>query len=133
MDSISSELLQIDEPDYHANPCESMLASPTFPSKQGRFSIQDECIKDMYQILEGLVRTDYDDATIRRRLGSVHHIVDLTLSHDPEIIERLARRDEFVANVEREGEKKVIELLRDTAKRGSWLDLFESRTCFTLT
>jgi hypothetical protein len=42
-----------------------------------------------------------------------------TLSHDPEVIERLACRDEFIANVEHEGEIKVIKLLRDTEKRGS--------------
>jgi hypothetical protein len=86
----------------------------------------------MHEILEGFVRPDYDDATIRRRLGSVHFIVHLTLSEDLEVIERLADGDEFEANVEREGERKVIELLRDTAKRGSWPDLFESRTCSTL-
>jgi hypothetical protein len=133
MDSISSESsMQIDKSDYLANPSESMLTSPTLPSSQARFSIPDESIKHMYKRLENLIRPDDDDATIRSYLSLVHYIVDYTLLDDLEFIERLADRDEFVANVEREGEKKVIELLRDTAKRGSWPDLFESRTCSTL-
>jgi hypothetical protein len=82
----------------------------------------------MYKLLELLVCPDHDDATIRRRLDTVHDLIVLTLSHDPEVIERLADSDEFKTNVQREGENKVIELLRDTAKRTSWVDLFESRT-----
>jgi hypothetical protein len=131
MDSISTESpMQVDEPDYHANPCECILESPNLPSMLARFNIADEYIKDMYEILEALIHTDYDDATIRRRLRNVHLI--FVYSHDIEVIECLADRNEFVANVEREGEKKVVELLRDTAKRGSWSNLFKSRTCSTL-
>ena len=86
----------------------------------------------MCKSLGRLVRPDDDDAEIRDLLSGVWSIVEGALAKDLEVIERLADRDEFEANVEREGERKVIELLRDTAKRGSWLDLFESRTCFTL-
>ncbi|KAF8495186.1 hypothetical protein F5888DRAFT_1712863, partial [Russula emetica] len=39
-------------------------------------------------------------------LSTVHFIVHYTLSEDPETIERLTDGDEFVANVEREGEKR---------------------------
>ena len=74
------------------------------------------------------LRPDYDDATIRRHLRNIRYLIYHTLSDDLEVIERVADRDEFKANVEREGEDNVIELLRDTAKRESWLDLFESRT-----
>jgi hypothetical protein len=115
--------MQIDEPDYH---------DPTLPSRQARFSIPDKSIKFMCKSLGRLVRPDDDDAEIRDLLSGVWSIVEGALAKDLEVIERLADRDEFEANVEREGERKVIELLRDTAKRGSWLDLFESRTCFTL-
>ena len=44
--------MQIDGPDYNVNPSKSMFASPTLPSRQARFSILDESIKD------------YDDTTI---------------------------------------------------------------------
>lgn len=128
MDSTSP--MQTDEPD-HANPSESMVASPTFPSEQARFktlNIPDESIKSMYDTLKAFVRPDYDDATIRRHLRNIHYLIYHTLSDDLEVIERVADRDEVKANVEREGEDNVIELLRDTAKRESWLNLFESRT-----
>jgi hypothetical protein len=115
--------MQIDEPDNHG---------PTLPSRQTRFSIPDKSIKFMCKALGRLVRPDDDDAEIRHFLSGVWNIVKGALAKDLEVIERLADGDEFEANVKREGERKVIELLRNTAKRGSWLDLFESRTCFTL-
>jgi hypothetical protein len=134
MASISSEsLMQVCEPDHHdANPSmlPSLIGSPT--SRQTRFGIPDERIKSTCKALGRLVRPDDDDAEIRHLLSDVWSIVEEALAKDLEVIERLADRDEFEANVEREGERKVIELLRDTAKRGSWLDLFESRTFSTL-
>jgi hypothetical protein len=134
MASISSKsLMQVDEPDHHdANP--STLPSPigTPTSRQTRFGIPDESINFMCKALGRLVRPDDDDAEIQHLLHYVWRTVNGALSKDLEVIERLADGDEFEANVEREGERKVIELLRDTAKRGSWPDLFESSTCFTL-
>jgi len=130
----SDSSMQIDELDYHANPCESMIASPTPLPRQARFSIPpEEDIEFMNKRLEYLVRPDDDDDKILSRLDFVRRAVHRTLSDDLEVIERLASWDEFLANVEREGEKKVIELLRNTAKGGSWSDLFEScTTCLTL-
>ena len=86
----------------------------------------------MCETLGRLVRPDDDDAKIRYSLRCVWITVEEALSEDPEVIERLANRDEFKANVEYVGEKKVIELLRDTAKKGSWLDIIEHSTCITL-
>jgi hypothetical protein len=133
MASISSEsLMQFDEPDHHdANP--SMLPSPiaTPTSRQTKFNIPDESIKDVYETLGRLVRPGDDDDRIRRDLAPVRLVVQLTLSEDPEVIESLADSDEFEANVKDEGEKDVIELLRDTAKKGSWLDIIENSTCIT--
>ncbi len=97
-----------------------------------RFCIPDECIKEMCQDIERFIRPDHDDARIQRHLQHVRLTVHKALLEDPEVIERLADRDEFKANVEREGEKEVIELLRNTAKAGSWLDLFENSTCLLL-
>jgi hypothetical protein len=51
------------------------------------------------------------------------------LSEDPEVIERPADRDEFEANVEHEGERKVIELLGDMAKKGSRPNIIKNSTC----
>jgi hypothetical protein len=70
---------------------------------------------------------DDDDVTIQYSLKFVWLTVEHALSEDPEVIERLANMDEFEANVKDEGVKKVIELLRDTAKKGSWLDMIEPK------
>jgi hypothetical protein len=48
---------------------------------------------------------------------------------DPEVIKRLADRYEFEANVEHEGDRKVIELLGNMAKKGSWLNIIKDSTC----
>jgi hypothetical protein len=69
---------------------------------------------------------DDDNVTIQYSLKFVWLTVEHALSEDPEVIERLANMDEFEANVKDEGVKKVIELLRDTAKKGSWLDMIEN-------
>jgi hypothetical protein len=56
----------------------------------------------------------------------------LALSEDREVIGHLVDRDEFEVNVEHEGERKVIELLGDMAKKGSWLNRIENSMCITL-
>ena len=85
----------------------------------------------MYKSLGRIVSPDDDDDSIRSDLDLVRVIVHNALSEDPEVVESLADWREFEANVEREGENKVIEQLRDTAKRGSWLDIIENSTCIT--
>ena len=76
----------------------------------------------MCECLGRFIKLDGDDGQIQFSLGFVWVIVEGTLSEDPEVIERLVDRNEFEANVKKEGEEKVIELLRDTAKNGSWLE-----------
>ena len=133
MDSISSEpRMQIDEPDHHdAN--SSMI--PSFigtPTSRQRFFISDENFKDTCELLGCIVHRFYrdDDDTETQDIVpcTVWSIVQKALSNDLEVIERIADVDEFKANVEHEGVKRFRELLRDTAKRGSWLDLIENST-----
>jgi len=134
MASIPSEsLMQVDDPDHHdANP--SVLQGPigTPTSGQIRFGIPDESIEVLCETLGDLVCPDDNDARIQQSLRYVWRVVEDALSEDPEVIERLADRDEFKANVEHEGVKEVIELLRDTAKKGAWLDIIENSTCTNL-
>jgi hypothetical protein len=133
MANISGEsLMQVDEPDYHgANP--STLPSPigTPTQRQTRFAIPDKSFELMCCVLGQLVTTYEYDTHIQRFLSTVWMAVEEALSEDPEAIERLADKDEFKANVKDEGEKKVIELLRDAAKKGSWLDIIENSTYIT--
>ncbi|KAI0274350.1 hypothetical protein BGY98DRAFT_935949 [Russula aff. rugulosa BPL654] len=84
----------------------------------------------MCDVLGRCIGPDDDDAKIQDSLKHVWFLVEGALSEDPEVIERLANVDEFEANVKDEGVKKVIELLRDTAKKGSWLDMIENRIFF---
>jgi hypothetical protein len=133
MANISGEsLFQVDEPVHHDEDL-SMPPSPigTPTSRQSRFAIPEKSTERMCRDLGGYFEPDDDDARIQSSLLYVWVEVEETLSEDPEVIERLADKGEFFANVKDEGEKRVIELLRDTAKKGSWLDLIENSTHIT--
>jgi hypothetical protein len=133
MANISGEsLMQVDKPDHHdanLSTLPSPIGTPT--SRQTRFAIPDKRIKLMCKFLGRLVSPDDDDAEIQDSLRGVWMTIEKALSEDPEIIERIASDDEFEANVKDEGEKKVIELLRDAAKKGSWLDIIENSMYIT--
>ena len=82
----------------------------------------------MYETLERLVCQDDDDAKIQYSLRFVWLTVQEALSEGPEVIERLADRDGFEAElspIKRKGH-------RDMAKKGSWLDTIESSTSIAL-
>ena len=131
MDSISSEpRMQIDEPDHHDANSSTIPSFIGTPTSRQRFCISDENFKDKCELLGRIIHRSYrddDDAETQDIVRcTVWWIVQNALSNDLEVIERIADMDEFKANVEHEGVKKVRELLRDTAKRGSWLDLIEN-------
>jgi hypothetical protein len=128
--------MQVDGPDHHANP--SMLPSPTGTPSLHRHQVRPDLaalasrMKVSSFICETLGRLghpDDDDAKIQSSLRFVWLTVEEALSEDPEVIERPADRDEFEANVEHEGERKVIDLLGDMAKKGSRLNIIKSSTC----
>lgn len=127
----SESLIQVDEHDANPSMLPSPIGTPTSGLRRTRFGIADETIDHMCDALGKNVRPDDDDAEIQGSLSLVWVIIKDALSEDLEVIERLADEDEFKANVKEEGEKKVIELLRDTAKKGSWLDIIENSTYFT--
>jgi hypothetical protein len=61
----------------------------------------------MCETLGRLVHPDDDDAKTQYSLRFVWLTVEEALSEVPEVIERLADRDGFEANVEHEGEKRT--------------------------
>ncbi|KAF8494429.1 hypothetical protein F5888DRAFT_658191 [Russula emetica] len=110
--------------------CSRVSLTLLHQGRPGLASLRTKASSFMCEILGRLVRPYDDDAKIQYSLRFAWLTVEEALSEDPEVIKCFADRDEFEVNVEHEGEKEVIELLRDTAKKGSWLDIIENRIFF---
>ena len=125
--------LQLDEPVDD----DTSLSTPTrstLPSTQSSVSISDkslqELCEDLQVLVELVINSNYDAARLRRSLGTIWFNVNETLTEDPVLKTRLANQKEFQENVKIKGEKKFIELLKDTAKKKNWRDVLENRTSF---
>lgn len=67
---------------------------------------------------------------IQESLGLVFVFVHNLLSKDQQLHGRLANQDEYRNNVKHFGEDSFIQLLRDTAEKKNWKDLFHHGTLY---
>jgi hypothetical protein len=87
-----------------------------------KLDIPDQAIREASRFLRNINLDDPDDQI----LSDVWFYVYGKLSQYPTISGSIANEDEFHANVKRKGEKEILELVKDSASRNSWLDLIHN-------
>jgi hypothetical protein len=91
-----------------------MVSDPSTPSvKPLRLDIPEQAIRQVSKVLDRMTDSDPPDLI----LALVWSVVQGTLSKYPEISGVIANQEEFNANVKRQGEKEVLELVRDSSRR----------------
>jgi hypothetical protein len=73
-----------------------------------------------------MIYPEDDNTLIKGILGVVWVIVRDALKSNKTLEGHLATSKQFQDNVKRKGESQFIDLLRDTAKRRAWHELFEN-------
>ena len=106
------------------------MSSTTNPRQTRLANIPDEAIKGAFKGLGKNISPDDNDEEIRGSLQYVWLAVQGALEQDLRLKKHLADKEEFFANIKRNGEKQFIELLRDMAKDSSWGGLFDDGTPF---
>ncbi len=105
------------------------------PSKKRRANIPQQDIDNASKSLSSLrLVFQKDDEAIKRTFSLVWWTVYEVLKQDEGLKGRLADENEFLDNVRRNGEKKIIDSLRAVAKTDkaqAWYDLFEDSTLFS--
>jgi hypothetical protein len=88
-----------------------------------KFDIPDQAIREASNFLERKIDLDDPDDVI---LDQLFFFVHRALSQYPELSGVIANREDYDANVKRQGEEQFLELVRDSARRNSWRDLFHN-------
>jgi hypothetical protein len=83
-------------------------ASTSLPERP-KFDLPDQALREACNILERKIDPDDEDNLI---MDSVWFFVHKVLSQYPELSGALANKEEFGANVKRQGLKEFIELLK---------------------
>ena len=107
------------------------MSTTTNPQQTRLANIPEEAIKDAFKFLGKNISPEDDDNEIRKSLLHVWVSVQNALKQDLNLKQHLANEEEFLANIERRGEKQFIELLRNMAKDSSWGRLFDDGTLFS--
>jgi hypothetical protein len=96
------------------------MSSTTNPRQTRLANIPEEAIKGAFKGLGKNISPEDNDEEIRGSLQYVWLAVQGALEQDLRLKKHLADKEEFFANIKRNGEKQFIELLRDMAKNSSW-------------
>ena len=92
-----------------------MASDPSTPSvKPLRLDIPEQAIHQVSKFLDRITNSDIPDRLI---LALVWSVVQGTLSKYPEISGVIVNQEEFNDNVNRQGEKEFLELVRDSSRR----------------
>jgi hypothetical protein len=108
------------------------------PSKTRLAKIPKQVVEEAINSIQKYISSKDDDERIRNSLKYVWVDVQDALEQDPELRIHLANKNEFRANVEREGEKNFIDSLRamaansDSQGSKAWESLFTDGTSFSL-
>jgi hypothetical protein len=116
--------MQVDEPPDHL----TILSTPPSPIPPPNVVVLDQAIDTARERLAYIFNPGEDETEIRRSPVIAWAIVQEALSLDLTLRGRLANDVEFRENVKRNGQEQFMNLLRDTAWRGSWRDFLKNGT-----
>jgi hypothetical protein len=124
--SSEEPLMEVDDP----IPDPSIPVGSTSLPERPKFDLPDQALREACNILERKIDPDDEDDLI---LDSLWFFVHRALSQYPELSGALANKEEFGANVKRQGQKEFIELVKDLARRKCWRDLLDNGISPSLT